>query len=99
MASNFQWKLPMRIAIDYDGTYTADPPLWDDFIHKAKAAGHSVWIITCRRGTEEERHDIQVEGAYTIFTNLMAKRLFCESRQLKIDIWIDDDPACILHGK
>lgn len=89
----------MRIAIDYDGTYTADPTLWDAFIQLARTAGHSIWIVTCRRGTEEEKEDIKVAGAYTVFTNMGAKRPFCENRQLKIDVWIDDDPCCILYGK
>jgi len=89
----------MRIAIDYDGTYTADPQLWNGFINAAKAAGHAIWIITCRRGEDEECRDIKIPGTFTVFTNMEAKKSYCERRLLKIDIWIDDDPASILHGK
>ena len=33
----------MRIALDYDGTYTADPDLWDKFINSCRDK-HDVWI-------------------------------------------------------
>jgi len=89
----------MRIAIDYDGTYTADPDLWDGFIKAARAAGHKIWIVTCRRGDDEERQDIKVPGAFIVFTAMMAKKAYCEQRLLNIDIWIDDDPASIIYGK
>jgi hypothetical protein len=89
----------VRIALDYDSTYTADPSLWDGFIALAKERGHSVWIVTCRRDTDENRQDVKVSGCFIVFTGSVAKSFHCKERGLKIDIWIDDDPACILNGK
>lgn len=89
----------MTIAIDYDQTYTNDPALWDCFILDAKSRGHAVWIVTCRRDTLENRADVKVSGCAVIFTNLSAKQWSLEQRGLKVDVWIDDDPACVLHGK
>lgn len=67
----------MKIALDYDGTYTADPALWDGFIARAKARGHSVWIVTCRRDTEENREEVKVPGCFVIFTGLAPKDWYC----------------------
>ena len=38
----------MIIALDYDGTYTRAPRLWDDFIALADAGGYSVVVVTMR---------------------------------------------------
>lgn len=86
-------------ALDYDGTYTRDPALWDAFIAAAKAAGHRVLIVTCRRDTEENVADVKVEGCPVIFTRLGSKAECCAKRGTNIDVWIDDDPKCILYGK
>lgn len=90
----------MNIALDYDGTYTADPPLWDMFIAAFKERGHRVWIVTCRRDTEENREDIgKPGGCLVVFTNLAAKRTHMERLGLKVDVWVDDDVECIWRGK
>jgi hypothetical protein len=89
----------MRIALDYDGTYTADPELWDLFIKQAVVRGHTVAVVTCRRNTDGNREDCRVPGRVTIFTDLSSKQWFSESIGMKVDVWIDDDPACIIHGK
>ena len=89
----------MRIAIDYDGTYTADPELWDQFIELAKARGHGVVIVTCRRPTDENYQDCHHKNCLTVFTNLSSKVSYMEKLGINVDVWIDDDPACILHGK
>lgn len=88
----------MRFALDFDGTYTAAPELWDRFIADARGQGHQVWIVTARRDTDENRELVKVDGCFTVFTNLVSKLRHCEQRGLKIDVWIDDDPRVILEG-
>lgn len=78
----------MRIALDYDKTYTADPELWDQFIRDAKSRGHEVFIATMRH-PHEAIENPPVEVVYT-------------SRKAKIhivvaDIWIDDSPHWIFQ--
>lgn len=89
----------MTIAIDFDDTYTADPVLWDRFIANAKARGHKVIIVTCRCKTDENREVVKVDGCVVLFTNLGSKQKFMTEAGCKVDVWIDDDPGCILHGK
>jgi len=48
----------VNIAIDFDGTFDRDEPLWRTFIANAEAAGHRCYIVTCRRDTDENRQDI-----------------------------------------
>lgn len=34
----------MKLALDYDGTYTRDPDLWDTFIAAAQGHRIDIWI-------------------------------------------------------
>jgi hypothetical protein len=91
----------VRIALDYDDTYTADKELWDEFIDAAIRRGHSVTIVTFRHGGG---------GMYdgVLYDNLDveddAKRLcipivYTNGKQKKhcfdADIWIDDNPHLV----
>jgi hypothetical protein len=82
----------MRIALDYDGTYTADPEFWGRFCDLAKRAGHSVVCITMRYPTEPIEVPIPV-----IYTSRQAKVTFMEERGEKVDVWIDDSPNWLLN--
>jgi hypothetical protein len=91
----------MTIALDWDDTYTADPPLWDAFIERAMERGHSVWIVTAREGDEEDRATVKVDllPSWKVkFTNRTAKRWFMERAGISVDVWIDDRPERILSG-
>ena len=77
----------MRIALDYDKTYTADNVLWDAFITLAKSRGHEVRIVTMRN---ENTESINSAPAPVIYTARIAKE-----KCYKADIWIDDNPAWI----
>lgn len=77
----------MKIALDYDGTYTLDPEFWDAFIFEAKDRGHSVVIVTSRSKDEP----IESKTAcHVIYCSYDAKEKFYNP-----DIWIDNDPRYI----
>ncbi len=78
----------MRIALDYDGTYTRDPELWNNFIEKAKERGHEVVCVTMRYPTESITVPMEV-----IYTSRKAKM-----EHAKADIWIDDQPHFLVMG-
>jgi hypothetical protein len=77
----------MQIALDYDGTYTADKELWDAFIELAQKRGHDVVCVTMRHPTEPIAMPVPV-----IYTSRKAKHSFAPSA-----IWIDDKPGWIFH--
>jgi hypothetical protein len=79
----------MLIALDYDGTYTADPELWNAFILKARELGHNVKIATMRYPSEP----IPDVGCEVIYTSRKAK-FGC----MPADIWIDDNPHFLFSG-
>lgn len=85
----------MKIAIDYDRTYTADPELWDYFINFARLGFHELAFVTVC----PERADISaranVWGIKAIFTAGEQKQPHCERIGWVPDIWIDDDPVSI----
>src|SRR5665213_3090768 len=92
-----QKELLMRIALDYDNTYTRDTHLWDGFIDSAKARGHEVICVTMRHDVMEERIDCGLVNR-VVYTGREAKKPFLEKYGVKIDIWIDDSPHWILQN-
>jgi hypothetical protein len=91
----------VRIALDYDLTYSLDPTFWRMFIGNAAARRHEVRIVTIR----DERHDrteplIALEQQLpVIYTRGVAKRFWCAHHaQWTPDIWIDDRPETILYN-
>ncbi len=95
----------MHIALDYDGTYTADPKAWAAFIALMTAHGHLVSIVTFR----DERYDLNEDfetfarsGLPCFFTRGVAKRFWCENflpfHVPPISVWVDDKPESVLHN-
>ena len=90
----------MNIALDFDGTYTLDPALWDQFIAASRLAGHKVICCTMRH---EESEGDRVKLALAekvdrvVFTGRMAKADFLKRRGIEIDVWIDDNPGWIFN--
>lgn len=83
----------MRIALDYDETFTADTELWAQFVRSAKLRGHEVAFVTFRqRGPWNT--DIMADAG-----KLEIPIVFCGGRQKShcydADIWIDDMPELI----
>jgi hypothetical protein len=76
----------MKIALDYDRTYTEDPGLWAAFIKIAADRGHVVKIVTMRR-PDERITNVPVE---VIYTSRKAK-----ASATQADVWIDDSPHWI----
>ena len=89
----------MLIALDYDGTYTLDPNLWDAFILLAKQNNHSVICVTMRYEDESEDviNNLSSKVDKIIFTCRKAKLKFIEDLGYKPDIWIDDMPHWLFN--
>lgn len=90
----------MRIALDYDHTYTADPILWNAFIRAAKQQGHDIRCVTARSATEDRTQglvDIE-ERLPVIYTNGIAKENICLYLDWLPDVWIDDKVRNILNN-
>lgn len=83
----------MKIALDYDETFTADPGLWIKFINDARERSHEVTFVTFRK-EEWDNHDILADAEM-----LGIKIVFCGMKQkatkFNADIWIDDSPHYI----
>lgn len=90
----------MRIALDWDDTYTADPDLWEQFIELAKARGHKVVICSCRTPEWEERDPMVTPSNTSVFlTSYGPKREYMERMGLPVDVWIDDWPESVKEGR
>ncbi len=83
----------MLLALDYDGTYTADPALWEGFIRDARIAGHEVICVTMRYPSEPIEMSCE-----TVYTSRQAKMSFMNSIGRLPDVWIDDKPHWIFQA-
>lgn len=84
----------MKIALDFDETYTEDPVLWSDFVIKAKERGHSVTFVTYRDsrwGNHDIEYEVECLGIPIVFTEGKQKKHIFNA-----DVWIDDSPETIV---
>lgn len=92
----------MLIALDFDGTYTADHGLWRAFLRTAEFRGHKVYVVTLRDKEKdylEEFDYLKKEyGVDTIFCSGHSKRQVTQDHGLFFDVWIDDQPEFIPKG-
>jgi hypothetical protein len=91
----------MKIALDYDETYTRDPLLWNWFVAQAMERGHEVYCVTAR--SERSLDDVMftlgrlLPPGHVFATNHAAKRKFMADLGIMIDVWIDDQPEMIVE--
>jgi hypothetical protein len=89
----------MKIALDYDDTYTQDPLLWNWFVQQAQDRGHEVFCVTAR--DEKNLDDVTftlgrlLPPGHVIACGHKPKRGVTQSLGIKIDVWIDDMPEMV----
>lgn len=88
----------MNIALDWDGTVTADEPTFFKIAQLLKQAGHKLYIVTMRYPSEC--------GDISAAWRELVDGLCCTGRQAKgpymmqvrdvfIHVWIDDTPRAV----
>lgn len=102
----------MKIAIDYDKTWTADPHTFASIADNFSSVGHEVYIVTARSATKDY---IGIDGEEAanyvpdaIDAGWIKDVIYCDGvakkwalhhyHDLDIDIWIDDKPQSILEN-
>lgn len=92
----------MRIAVDYDKTFTAHKSFFLDLMIKAKDLGWDACIVTVRSPELDWTEDFDQLEAWqdikTYCTDGEPKREFMDNLGLHVDIWIDDKPETIING-
>lgn len=86
----------MKIALDYDDTFTKDPIFWREFIDQVQLNDHEVMIVTYRDKDLPIDHELPIPVFYTGY---FAKRQYMKEQGIDIDVWIDDWPESILIGQ
>lgn len=90
----------MTIALDYDGTWTADPELWHDFTRKAIDRGHTVIIVTGRTYRHEDLLQQRLpKWIPIVYAGTRLKEKAAQASGYNVDIWIDDNPGMIQECK
>ena len=104
----------LKIAIDYDKTWTADPGTFFDIAEVFHFNLNEVYIVTARSATKDDIFEVgqeteasklllhaEQEGIIKdiIYCDGVAKRWALHHyHDLDIDIWIDDKPQSILYN-
>lgn len=93
----------LTFAIDFDGTFSADPILFRDIIMLMLLQGHQVIFVTGR--SDEGKWGDEVRNLITatfeglefivVFAGTMWKREAAEKAGFKVNIWVDDNPEYI----
>ena len=85
------------IAIDYDDVISLNIKAWKQIINIFTSFGATVYIVTYRNSTDFEDMDLTIPNVKDIiFTNATAKRKYCKSIGIYVNIWIDDMPDSII---
>jgi len=85
----------MRIALDYDKTFTLDPDMWVEIIQLMQGNSHEVIIVTMRYLHEEI--PINIKGVNVHYTERKAKVRWCMDHGIDVNVWIDDQPYWLLN--
>ena len=88
----------LTIAIDFDGTFSADPDLWREIVGvmTGRRYGHKCILVTNR--PEAMGNDVRAEVGDLmpiVFAGAQSKRSAAENAGYFVNIWIDDNPGFI----
>lgn len=81
----------MRVAIDFDGTYSSNPAMWQSIVDILKANQVDVVCITARFPNVP----LPPMPVPVYYTCGQMKWEFAQEKGIPVDIWIDDIPECI----
>lgn len=91
----------MKIALDWDDTFTRDPEFWAGVIRSALQKEHEVRIVTFRSSDQigdikETLLSVDLDNLSLVTTGGVQKMEYCESIGWVPDVWIDDSPEFIV---
>ena len=92
---------PLTIALDYDGTFTADCELWRCFISTAAKFGHKIICVSAREDTPGNRYELTQAmpiGVPVLLCYGQSKRTHAAAQGHDVDIWIDDHPETVAQA-
>lgn len=92
----------MKIALDYDLTYSLDPKFWNQVIAAARRNGHDIRVVTVRDDNLDRTAPLlELEQRLpVIYTCGVAKKWYCShfGDGFTPDVWIDDKPESVLNN-
>ena len=91
----------MKMALDYDDTYTRDPLFWNGVILYAQERGHEVWCVSARHPSNMGEVELTVGRLIgrdkCVGTDGVAKADFMwDAYEQVFSVWIDDKPEAVV---
>ena len=88
----------MNIAIDFDGTFGADPMMFRAIVRIMRAYGHTPIMVTqrCAKHEEEIQSIVKLPHLPIIFASGQTKEAAARAAGYEVAIWIDDNPESVV---
>lgn len=85
----------LLIAVDYDGTYSADPETFDLVVSEFQSNGHECIMVTARGKQDLVKVNPNL-GLKVYYTEGELKDPFMrDNHTIEVDIWIEDRPQSV----
>lgn len=85
----------MKIALDYDDTFTEDRTFWAEVALLAKRRGHSITFVTFRHENGNYSNDDIEEDSKLLDIDIVYCGFKQKAGKFEADVWIDDSPHFI----
>lgn len=83
-------------AIDYDGTWTADPEAVAAFAALLRRRGHRVIVVTARAsGHGEVMREASAHVDRVLFSGPTLKAVYAASQGESVQVWLEDNPEMV----
>ena len=87
----------LKIALDYDETFTSDRSFWSNFVILSKISNHQIVFVTYRTNREVDNNSDIESDAITCGINVIYSQGQPKRTVFDADIWIDDSPETIVE--
>jgi hypothetical protein len=96
--TEFMMAEPKVVGIDFDETISDNEQGWLNVMLLLERLGYHVVVVTWRYPTThpEDLQFLVDKGFAVFYTSLQAKQDYMATQGIKVDIWIDDNPASII---
>lgn len=89
----------IKVAVDYDDTFTLNPALMSRLTRVLKSAGCEVKIVTWRHSIAEGNNILEMASKHleidVIYCGGQPKQAICKYLGWEPDVWVDDKPETI----
>jgi hypothetical protein len=98
--TDFMMAEPKVVAFDYDETISDNESAWLQVMLLLERQGYHCIVVTWRTPTThpEDLKFLVDKGFGVFYTSGQAKQVYMAKQNIRVDIWVDDNPFAILNN-